>query len=92
MAYKYARLRGPQRLNETNREKARKGFDCLGLCRESEKMERIDEMEPEFPAFPYKPYSIQFDFMKALYKFLNKGGISMLESPTGLCYSFFLCV
>ncbi|XP_023548198.1 ATP-dependent DNA helicase DDX11 isoform X2 [Cucurbita pepo subsp. pepo] len=46
-------------------------------------MERIDEMEPEFPAFPYKPYSIQFDFMKALYKFLNKGGISMLESPTG---------
>ncbi|XP_038900273.1 ATP-dependent DNA helicase DDX11 isoform X1 [Benincasa hispida] len=46
-------------------------------------MEKIDEMEPEFPAFPYKPYSIQFDFMKALYKSLNKGGISMLESPTG---------
>ncbi|XP_022954242.1 ATP-dependent DNA helicase DDX11 isoform X1 [Cucurbita moschata] len=46
-------------------------------------MERIDETKPEFPAFPYKPYSIQFDFMKALYKFLNKGGISMLESPTG---------
>ncbi|XP_031744973.1 ATP-dependent DNA helicase DDX11 isoform X2 [Cucumis sativus] len=46
-------------------------------------MERIHQWEPEFPAFPYKPYSIQFDFMKALYEYLNKGGISMLESPTG---------
>ncbi|CAA0839071.1 RAD3-like DNA-binding helicase protein [Striga hermonthica] len=39
--------------------------------------------EIEFPAFPYEPYSIQLDFMKFLYKSLDKGGISMLESPTG---------
>lgn len=38
----------------------------------------------EFPAFPYKPYSIQIDFMNALYQFLDKGGVSMLESPTGI--------
>ncbi|EOA34339.1 hypothetical protein CARUB_v10021859mg [Capsella rubella] len=37
----------------------------------------------EFPAFPYKPYSIQIDFMNALYQFLDNGGVSMLESPTG---------
>ncbi|CAM8958953.1 unnamed protein product [Rhodiola kirilowii] len=37
----------------------------------------------EFPAFPYEPYSIQIDFMRALYRFLDKGGVSMLESPTG---------
>ncbi|CAN8233350.1 unnamed protein product [Cochlearia groenlandica] len=37
----------------------------------------------EFSAFPYKPYSIQIDFMNALYQFLDKGGVSMLESPTG---------
>lgn len=39
--------------------------------------------KPEFSAFPYKPYSIQIDFMNALYQFLDKGGVSMLESPTG---------
>ncbi|PIA42699.1 hypothetical protein AQUCO_02000269v1 [Aquilegia coerulea] len=44
-------------------------------------MERGEE--PTFPAFPYKPYSIQIDFMKALYQALNKGGVAMLESPTG---------
>ncbi|XP_042049387.1 ATP-dependent DNA helicase DDX11-like [Salvia splendens] len=37
----------------------------------------------EFPAFPYKPYSIQLDFMKFLHESLNRGGLSMLESPTG---------
>ncbi|KAJ7951773.1 Helicase-like [Quillaja saponaria] len=42
-----------------------------------------DNSDPNFPAFPYKPYSIQIDFMKALYQSLNQGGISMLESPTG---------
>ncbi|KAL5756122.1 hypothetical protein ACOSQ2_020868 [Xanthoceras sorbifolium] len=41
------------------------------------------ENQREFPAFPYKPYSIQLDFMKALYRSLDKGGVSMLESPTG---------
>ncbi|KAL3840893.1 hypothetical protein ACJIZ3_025484 [Penstemon smallii] len=44
-------------------------------------MEKATEME--FPAFPYKPYSIQLDFMKFLYQSLDKGGVSMLESPTG---------
>ncbi|KAL8043182.1 hypothetical protein ABFX02_09G102100 [Erythranthe guttata] len=39
--------------------------------------------EKEFPAFPYKPYSIQLDFMKFLYESLDRGGISLLESPTG---------
>ncbi|XP_012073350.1 ATP-dependent DNA helicase DDX11 isoform X1 [Jatropha curcas] len=42
-----------------------------------------EENEPKFPGFPYKPYSIQMDFMKALYRSLDKGGVSMLESPTG---------
>ncbi|KAJ8560064.1 hypothetical protein K7X08_004122 [Anisodus acutangulus] len=41
------------------------------------------EERREFPAFPYEPYSIQLDFMTALYQSLNKGGVSMLESPTG---------
>ncbi|XP_065868861.1 uncharacterized protein [Euphorbia lathyris] len=42
-----------------------------------------EESEPKFPEFPYNPYSIQMDFMKALYRSLDKGGVSMLESPTG---------
>ncbi|KAL3528760.1 hypothetical protein ACH5RR_008082 [Cinchona calisaya] len=48
-------------------------------------MEENEENQQQklFPAFPYKPYSIQIDFMKALYQSLQKGGISMLESPTG---------
>lgn len=50
----------------------------------------MEDDEPKFPAFPYEPYSIQVDFMKALYRFLNKGGVSMLESPTGEAYSHFL--
>ncbi|KAB2612824.1 ATP-dependent RNA helicase DDX11 [Pyrus ussuriensis x Pyrus communis] len=47
-------------------------------------MEEETEKEaesPKFLAFPYKPYDIQIDFMKALYHSLNKGGLSMLESP-----------
>ncbi|KAK6124986.1 hypothetical protein DH2020_041260 [Rehmannia glutinosa] len=44
-------------------------------------MEANSDME--FPAFPYKPYPIQLDFMKFLYQSLDRGGISMLESPTG---------
>ncbi|XP_050231803.1 uncharacterized protein LOC126680681 isoform X2 [Mercurialis annua] len=47
------------------------------------KIEEEAENEPKFPGFPYNPYSIQIDFMKSLYQFLDKGGISMLESPTG---------
>ncbi|KAJ4818356.1 ATP-dependent DNA helicase chl1 [Rhynchospora pubera] len=37
----------------------------------------------EFPAFPFDPYPIQSEFMCFLYDSLNKGGIAMLESPTG---------
>ncbi|KAI4387407.1 hypothetical protein MLD38_005244 [Melastoma candidum] len=37
----------------------------------------------EFPGFPFEPYSIQVEFMSALYRFLDEGGVSMLESPTG---------
>ncbi|GMH15967.1 hypothetical protein Nepgr_017808 [Nepenthes gracilis] len=43
----------------------------------------VEEWRHKFPAFPYKPYSIQIDFMNALYESLNNGGIAMLESPTG---------
>ncbi|KAI3870964.1 hypothetical protein MKW92_041499 [Papaver armeniacum] len=43
----------------------------------------MGELETDFSAFPFKPYSIQKDFMKSLYSFLNKGGVGMFESPTG---------
>ncbi|KAM7255626.1 hypothetical protein ACFE04_008524 [Oxalis oulophora] len=43
----------------------------------------MKEEEAKFGAFPYKPYSIQIDFMNALYDYLDKGGVSILESPTG---------
>lgn len=36
----------------------------------------------EFP-FPFKPYSIQLDFMKHLYKTLEEGKLGIFESPTG---------
>ncbi|KAF5739144.1 hypothetical protein HS088_TW12G00344 [Tripterygium wilfordii] len=42
-----------------------------------------EEGGSKFAGFPYKPYSIQVDFMNALYQSLDKGGVSMLESPTG---------
>ncbi|KAH7866903.1 hypothetical protein Vadar_026488 [Vaccinium darrowii] len=42
-----------------------------------------EQSERKFPSFPFKPYSIQIDFMNALYQSLDRGGISMLESPTG---------
>lgn len=61
----------------------------------SENMKKDGEME--FPAFPYKPYSIQLDFMKFLYQSLERGGISVLESPTGMsprlaCLFFFFLI
>lgn len=65
----------------------------------SENMKKDGEME--FPAFPYKPYSIQLDFMKFLYQSLERGGISVLESPTGMSprlaclfffFSSFVCI
>ncbi|XP_043701024.1 ATP-dependent DNA helicase DDX11 isoform X2 [Telopea speciosissima] len=43
----------------------------------------ISEMEEKFSAFPFEPYRIQLDIMKALYRSLDKGGVAMLESPTG---------
>lgn len=45
---------------------------------------QLAEEKQEFPGFPYEPYSIQIDFMNALYRFLDKGGVSLLESPTGI--------
>lgn len=37
-----------------------------------------------FPAFPYDPpYAIQQDFMAAVYRRLQTGGIGLFESPTG---------
>ncbi|KAL4285899.1 hypothetical protein AHAS_Ahas19G0032300 [Arachis hypogaea] len=45
--------------------------------------DKEEEEEVKFSAFPFKPYSIQMEFMKALYHSLNQGGVSMLESPTG---------
>ncbi|XP_043943552.1 ATP-dependent DNA helicase DDX11 [Protopterus annectens] len=41
-----------------------------------------EEVEVRFP-FPYKPYSIQEDFMEALYNVLEDGKIGIFESPTG---------
>ncbi|RDY04748.1 ATP-dependent DNA helicase DDX11, partial [Mucuna pruriens] len=43
----------------------------------------VKEGKPKFPGFPFEPYSIQIDFMNSLYESLNRGGVSMLESPTG---------
>ncbi|KAL8250153.1 hypothetical protein R6Q59_033846 [Mikania micrantha] len=42
-----------------------------------------EETKKKFGGFPFEPYSIQIDFMNALYDSLDKGGIAMLESPTG---------
>lgn len=33
--------------------------------------------------FPFKPYSIQEEFMTALYNVLEDGKIGIFESPTG---------
>ncbi|XP_072408555.1 ATP-dependent DNA helicase DDX11 isoform X2 [Chiloscyllium punctatum] len=40
------------------------------------------EEKPRF-LFPFKPYSIQEDFMNALYHVLEAGKIGIFESPTG---------
>jgi len=53
-----------------------------------ENITKKEEQNPNFSAFPLKPYSIQIDFMNALYQSLNHGGISMLESPTGTIILF----
>jgi hypothetical protein len=33
--------------------------------------------------FPFEPYSIQKDFMEALYIVLEEGKVGIFESPTG---------
>jgi hypothetical protein len=47
------------------------------------------QIPDEFP-FPYaKPYDIQLNFMKSLYKTLELGKIGIFESPTGtVCLTF----
>ncbi|KAL2645441.1 hypothetical protein R1flu_013028 [Riccia fluitans] len=37
----------------------------------------------EFPAFPFEPYPIQLQFMRAVYSGIQKGGVTIVESPTG---------
>ncbi|KAG0566399.1 hypothetical protein M758_7G058100 [Ceratodon purpureus] len=39
--------------------------------------------ELQFPAFPFQPYPIQQQFMSAVYRALQKGGVAIVESPTG---------
>lgn len=46
--------------------------------------EWVDAGRKEFPAFPFEPYSIQTNFMQALYKVLQQGGVGLFESPTGM--------
>ena len=38
----------------------------------------------EFDGFPFQPYAIQQQLMEALYELLQKGGIGLFESPTGM--------
>eukprot|EP00898_Chlorokybus_atmophyticus_P007256 jgi/Chlat1/7531/Chrsp62S07038 len=43
-----------------------------------------DVMRETFPAFPYEaPYDIQLGLMRAAYETLQRGGVALLESPTG---------
>ncbi|KAG0454641.1 hypothetical protein HPP92_023623 [Vanilla planifolia] len=46
-------------------------------------MEETSSSRRKFPAFPFEPYPIQVDFMSFLYDSLDRGGVAMLESPTG---------
>lgn len=40
--------------------------------------------ELSFLAFPYPPYDIQLGFMRSLYLALERGGVGLFESPTGM--------
>ncbi|XP_029378350.1 ATP-dependent DNA helicase DDX11 isoform X2 [Echeneis naucrates] len=42
----------------------------------------MEDGRSQFP-FPYQPYSIQEQFMAALYKTLDQGKVGIFESPTG---------
>jgi chromosome transmission fidelity protein 1 len=53
------------------------------MSSESNKYGRAINIPEAFP-FPYvKPYDIQLNFMKALYKTLELGKVGIFESPTG---------
>eukprot|EP00850_Spirogloea_muscicola_P017680 SM000154S01415 [mRNA] locus=s154:273508:278403:+ [translate_table: standard] len=39
--------------------------------------------DPMFGAFPFPPYDIQKGFMRAVYDCLSRGGVGIVESPTG---------
>ena len=43
------------------------------------------EARDEFPAFPFEPYPVQLRFMKEIYGSLQRGGVAVAESPTGIC-------
>ena len=49
------------------------------------------EVRDEFPAFPFEPYPVQLRFMKEIYGSLQRGGVVVAESPTGICnYALFI--
>lgn len=78
----------PYRFSQMTTEEERRGNDETQdhpqNQKEGKSENQMDGSNTKFPAFPYKPYSIQVDFMNALHHSLEKGGVSMLESPTGI--------
>ena len=60
----------------------------LSVSRLTTKSSKMDDYTlplsvPEKFLFPFEPYSIQNDFMKALYKALEERKFGIFESPTG---------
>jgi Rad3-related DNA helicase len=43
----------------------------------------LSENIPSNFSFPYKPYQIQIDFMRELYRTLESYKVGIFESPTG---------
>ena len=37
----------------------------------------------DFPAFPFAPYPVQKQLMDKVYAILDRGGVGIIESPTG---------
>ena len=50
----------------------------------------MESADLQFSAFPFTPYPIQLQFMSAVYRALQKGGVAIVESPTGLLQSLSL--
>ncbi len=48
------------------------------------KLHSCAEAPIHFDAFPFPPYPIQQELMESLYSLLQKGGIGLFESPTGM--------